>query len=316
MDFFTPGYILFFSCLLDFLFGDPPSFPHPIRWMGQAIIGLESRFRYLPLHLVISGALFSLFLIATVLTLSVLLLQIAQAIHPYLKICLEILMIYYALSIRSLKKAAMDVYHALEQKPITEARQKVSHIVGRDIDELSESQVAQAAVESVAENLVDGFISPLFYAFIGGAPFALAYKMVNTLDSMIGYKNKDYIHFGKFAARLDDVANFLPARLSIPVTAAAAQLIVGRGMVSFRTAAIEGRHHTSPNAGYPEAAFAGALQVKLNGPHHYQRKWVDKPYIGVHFGKARPYHIRQACDLMSLSAFIWLGVLIMSSLIL
>lgn len=315
MDFFTPGYILFFSCLLDFLFGDPLSLPHPIRWMGQAISGLEVKFRSLPLHLVISGASFSLFLIGLVLALTVLLLQIALAIHPYFKIGLEILMIYYALSVRSLKKAAMEVYHALKQKPITEARQKVSHIVGRDSDGLSESQVAQAAVESVAENLVDGFISPLFYAFIGGAPFALAYKMINTLDSMIGYKNKDYIHFGKFAARLDDVANFIPARLSIPVIAGAAQLIAKHGTASFRTAAVEGSHHTSPNAGYPEAAFAGALQVKLNGPHHYRGKQVDKPYIGVQFGTVQPDHIKQACDLMSLGAFIWLGVLIMFSLI-
>lgn len=314
MDFFTPGYILFSACLIDGLLGDPACLPHPIRWMGSAITRFEPGFRKLPFNLITSGALFSLCLIATVLAVSILVLHIAGAIHPLLRIGLEIWMIYYTLSLRSLRDAAMVVHNAIKRHAILAARTKVARIVGRDTAGLSESQVAQAAVESVAENLVDGLISPLFYAFIGGAPLALAYKMINTLDSMIGYKNREYIHFGKFAARLDDAANFLPARFSILVVAAAAQLIDRRGTAAFQTATREGRNHTSPNAGYPEAAFAGALRVKLNGPHHYQGVWVEKPYLGVRFGSAHPNHIRQACDLMVVSAFIWLGVLVLVSL--
>jgi adenosylcobinamide-phosphate synthase len=168
--------------------------------------------------------------------------------------------------------------------------------------------MARAAVETVAENLVDGVISPLFFAAIGGAPVAMAYKMANTLDSMIGYKNEKYLYFGRAAAWLDDVLNYVPARLSVPVIALAAQLLAGKGARAFETAVKEGANHSSPNAGLPEAAFAGALAVKLNGPNTYNGKLVDKPYIGVHFGQTKIEHIKRSCDLMMLSSILWLGI--------
>jgi adenosylcobinamide-phosphate synthase len=187
--------------------------------------------------------------------------------------------------------------------------------VGREVKDLSEDGVARAAVETVAENLVDGVISPLFFAAIGGAPLALAYKMINTLDSMVGYKNETYRLFGKTAARIDDVANFLPARLSVPVIALVAHLLAGRGKIAFKTAVREGRQHTSPNAGFSEAAFAGALGVRLGGPNFYHGKRVEKPYIGKVFDSAHKHHIKSACELMMLSAITWGVVLTLVTII-
>jgi adenosylcobinamide-phosphate synthase len=134
----------------------------------------------------------------------------------------------------------------------------------------------------------------------------MAYKMVNTLDSMVGYKNEKYFYFGKASARMDDVLNYIPARLSIPLIAIASQILAGTGMRALKTAVQEGSNHSSPNAGLPEAAFAGALKVKLNGPNYYSGKRVDKPYIGGRYGETRIDHVKKACDIMMLSSVLWL----------
>ena len=186
-------------------------------------------------------------------------------------------------------------------------------IVGRQVDTLDETGVVSAAVETVAENYVDGFLSPLFFYFLGGVPLALAYKMVNTLDSMVGYKNERYLLFGRVAAHIDDVANYIPARLSVVIISLGAFLLSSeRGKRSFLTAIKEGRSHKSPNAGYPEAAFAGALAVKLGGPNYYHGTLVEKPFIGSRFARPGIDKIAMACDLMLIASFLgmvvfWLG---------
>ena len=293
---------------LDIFLGDPRRLPHPIRWMGKIIEYLEPYFRKLPLHPVGSGLLFALSLVAGTWTATVLLLGVAQALSPILKTGLEIILIYYCISARSLENAAIEVSRCLQQKNIETARKKVAWIVGRDVDRYEEAGIARAAVETVAENLMDGVISPLFFAAIGGAPLAMAYKMVNTLDSMVGYKNEKYLYFGKASARIDDILNFIPARLSILLIAIASQILAGTGMLALKTAVREGSNHSSPNAGLPEAAFAGALKVKLNGPNYYDGKLVNKPYIGIQFGEVRTEHIKKACDIMMLSSLLWLGI--------
>jgi adenosylcobinamide-phosphate synthase len=275
---------------------------------GLAIEGLEPSFRKLPLPPTVSGAIFAAALVLCTWATTVLLLLAAQAFHPVVKIIIEIVLIYYCISAQSLQDAAMDVSRSLAQKQLKAARTKVALIVGRDVDDYQADGIARAAVETVSENLVDGVISPLFFAAIGGAPLAMAYKMVNTLDSMIGYKNQKYLYFGRAAAWLDDVLNYVPARLSVPIIALAAQLLDGKGARAFETAVKEGANHSSPNAGLPEAAFAGALAVKLNGPNLYNGKLVDKPYIGVRFGKAKIENIKQSCDIMMLSSILWLGI--------
>jgi len=299
--------ILPLAFLLDWIAGDPARLPHPVRWMGQLIIVSEPRFRKIGSGGLYAGALFTAAMVSVAWAGTLLAAGAASAVHPMLGWGVELLLVYYALSVRSLRTAALEVYRALESGSLERARAAVAQIVGRETRQLSHSGVSRAAVESVAENLVDGVISPLFYAALGGAPLAMAYKMVSTLDSMVGYKNPRYIRFGKASARLDDVANFIPARVSVPLIALAARISNGRGMGALKTAVMEGANHSSPNAGRPEAAFAGALAVQLGGPAVYHGKPVPKPPIGILYGEAGPQHIPQACRLMVLSSLLFLG---------
>lgn len=308
MDFLLSWYVLPAAFVLDLILGDPPSLPHPVRWMGKAIEAFEPYFRKIPGSPVISGFVFTVFLVVVTGMLTWLVLQTAQWLSPFVKNGIEIILIYFCLSARSLENAAMEIHQNLLQHEVDTARKKVALVVGRDVDAYGEEDLSRATVETVAENLVDGVISPIFFAAIGGAPLVMVYKMVNTLDSMIGYKNEKYICFGKASARLDDILNFIPARLSIPIICLATHILSGQGRRSLKTAIVEGANHSSPNAGYPEAAFAGALAVKLNGPNYYDGKLVSKPYIGVAFGKTLPEHINKACRIMMLASAIWLGI--------
>lgn len=309
MDFLTSGYILAAAFMLDLIIGDPRRLPHPVRWMGSAIAALEPQFRRISPNLVVAGAAYAAFLIVSTWLLTLAAIAALDRIHPLLGAGLEIVLIFFCLSARSLEQAAMEVHDCLVRGTVNQARQKVALIVGRDVDNYDGAGIARAAVETVAENLVDGVMAPLFFAAIGGAPLAMAYKMVNTLDSMVGYKSETYLQFGKAAARIDDLFNYVPARLCVPVIAVASQILSGMGQRSFMTAVTEGAHHSSPNAGYAEAAFAGALAVKLNGPNYYHGKLVDKPYIGLRFGNVILQHIKKACDLMLLSSFLGLILL-------
>lgn len=301
--------------LLDFCIGDPQFAHHPVRYMGRAIAALEPRFRRLPLPLTASGGLFALTLIPGAWAAATLLLEAARAVSPLLRTALEILLLYFFIAARGLSDAAGEIYGILKRGDLAAARSALAMIVGRETDRLSEAGVARAAVETAAENLVDGFIAPLFFFLLGGVPLAAAYKMVNTLDSMVGYKNETYREFGKVSARIDDAANYLPARLSVPVISMAAQLLDGRGAAAFRTALKEGRRHSSPNAGWAEAAFAGALRVKLGGPNVYHGKVVEKPYIGGAFKEVSVSDIPKACDLLELSVFLWAVVLCCARLV-
>jgi len=295
--------------LLDLILGDPQFLPHPIRWMGKAIELLEPAFRNISKNLYVSGAFFAIFLILSTWGIAFIIVGAAMKLNPMLGIVIEIVLIYWCISVKSLRQSAMEVSRLLMNSGIKEAKEKVSLIVGRDVEKLTERGIVKATIETVAENLVDGVISPLFFAVIGGAPLAIAYKMVNTLDSMVGYKNEKYIHFGKAAARIDDIANFIPARICVPVISFAAQILSGKGLSSLKTAIKEGKNHSSPNAGFPEASFAGAMGIKLGGPNYYHGKLVYKPYIGKLFGEADIKHIKKACDLMILSSVIWLVIL-------
>ena len=273
--------------------------------MGKTIEVMEPVFRKFPVNLTVSGGFFAVFLIFGTWAVTSFLLEILRSFYSPLGIYFEIIMIYFCISSRSLEQAAMGVYEILKQNNLNGAKEKLAMIVGRDVRNLSETGVARAAVETVAENLVDGVISPLFFASIGGAPLVMAYKMVNTLDSMIGYKNEIYKDFGKTAAHIDDAANYIPARLSVHIIALGAQMISGKGEDVKDTARAEGSNHSSPNSGYPEAAFAGALDVKLGGPNIYHGMLVSKPYIGTWLGQIHIEDIKKACDLMVLSSCLW-----------
>jgi len=229
-----------------------------------------------------------------------------EAIHTGLAPALHLVLIYYALSARSLRTEALKVHAAMKRKALGDARRQLAKIVGRDVEPLDKAGVVRATVETVAENLVDGVIAPLFYAALGGGALAMAYKMVNTLDSMIGYRNEQYKRFGWFAARLDDAANLIPARVSAVVISLAAPLVKRSFMHTIKTALKDGRKHPSPNAGIPEAAFAGALGIRLGGPSFYEGRLVEKPDIGQETHPVQIEDIRRATTLMIVSGFIWL----------
>ena len=297
-------YIIPAAFILDFVLGDPKKMPHPVIYMGNAINFFEGRFRRYFKHLLVSGFFFAGFLILSTWLVAFVTIKLSISIHPVLGSFVQVVLLFFCFSSTSLEKAGLSVFHALKENNLEKARKKVSYIVGRNTEKLDQKGVTRASVETVAENFVDGFLSPLFFAMIGGAPLALAYKMVNTLDSMIGYKNDTYILFGRPAARIDDVANFIPARISVLIISfSAALLCLKKGFLAVKTGFSQGSLHKSPNAGYPEAAFAGALQIRLGGSNIYHGKLVEKPYIGKEFKDPEKESIKQACDLMMFASF-------------
>jgi adenosylcobinamide-phosphate synthase len=304
----TGWYIIAAAFCLDLLIGDPEGWPHPVRWMGGAIERFEPEFRKLSSSPLWAGTLFAISLTIGTFLLAWGVIFAAWALHPAVGIAVEVILLFFCFSVRSLEKAALKVYTALREEGLPQGRAAVAMIVGRETGGLDEPEVARAAVETVAENLVDGIISPLFYALLGGAPLALAYKMANTLDSMVGYKNDTYRDFGRAAARIDDVANYIPARLSVLLIATAAQLTAKKGLAALRIGFRDGRKHTSPNAGFPEAAFAGALGVRLGGPGTYHGRRIEKPYLGEEYPPAGTADIPRACRLMVVSSLLWIAV--------
>ena len=299
------GTVILAAFILDFILGDPKILPHPIVYMGNAIGFFEGWFRKHFKHLLISGVVFAGVLIFSTWLIAFITIKLSISIHPVFGTFVQVILLFFCFSSTSLEKAAMIVFSALEENDIKKAREKVSMIVGRQTETLDEKAITRASVETVAENFVDGFLSPLFFAMIGGVPLALAYKMVNTLDSMVGYKNNTYLLFGRASARIDDVANFIPARISVLIIALAAFLLsFKRGVFAVKTGFSQGSLHKSPNAGYPEAAFAGALKIRLGGPNVYHGTLVEKPYIGKEFKDPEKGKIRQACDLMIFSSFL------------
>ncbi len=297
-------YIILLAFLLDFCFGDPAILPHPVIYMGKAIGFFEKQFRKYCSKLLIAGFFFTGFLIVSTWVFAFLIIKIGMNIHSVFGSLIEIILLFFCFSSTTLEKAALKVFQALKDKNIDKARQELAMIVGRETKNLDENGVTRATIESVAENFVDGFLSPLFFAIIGGVPLALAYKMINTLDSMVGYKDDKYILFGRVSARVDDIANFIPARLSVLIISfCAALLSIQKGMLSFKLGFSQGHLHKSPNAGYPEAAFSGALKIRLGGPSFYHGSLVEKPYIGKTFKDPAKHKIKQSCDLMMLASF-------------
>jgi adenosylcobinamide-phosphate synthase len=300
---------VFFAFVVDLIFGDPYGFPHPVRGIGWLITKTEcfirNRFRT-DLGLKAAGVLMALYVPALTWVIAFFILKIAGFIHPLLYHGANILMLYTTLSVKSLGCEVSKVYKALREENIDEAQRALSYLVSRETKNLEEKEVIRAAVETVAENTVDGVISPLFYAFLGGAPLAMCYKAINTLDSMVGYKNERYIHLGWASARLDDLANFIPARLAgliIPIASG----ICGFDMFkSFRIVARDRCNHSSPNAGFPEAAVAGSLGIQLGGESTYFGKKVKKPTIGDPTNPLVPYHIRAGIKIMYTTAVIML----------
>jgi len=289
---------------LDLLIGDPIWFPHPVRAIGRGITALERYLRQTTIPLRLAGAILTITIVGLTYGLVWLVCHLAGIFHPYLGKAIAILLIFMSLSVRSLAQAAKKVYSPLKAGNINQARRQLGQIVSRETATLDRDSVIRGTVETVAENTVDGIISPLFYAIIGGAPLAWAYKAVNTLDSMVGYKDERYLEFGWFSARLDDAANFIPARLSGVIIPLAALLTGKDGRRSLETVLKDKRKAASPNAGFPEAAFAGALGIQLGGQNIYQGRVSSRPLIGKPIRAKEPEDIRRAIYLMYATSFV------------
>ena len=262
---------LLIGWLLDLILGDPSWLPHPIVGFGKMIAFGEHRLNK-GSHRKLKGALMTIFLIVFISLATPFLCPSLD--NPYLLILFDAVLIFYCLAGTTLIREVREVFLALDRS-LEEGRKQVARIVGRDTSELSAQEVRTAALETLAENLSDGVIAPLFWYTILGVPGMLAYKMINTLDSMIGYKTERYRDFGCWAAHIDDIANYIPARLT------ALLMVIAAGkpqLVKFVWR--NGRKHASPNSGYPEAALAGILNCRFGGPHYYFGELFDKPYIG------------------------------------
>lgn len=258
--------------ILDRLFGDPTCLPHPVVGFGKAISFFEKRLNKGKRRR-IKGAFTAFFLIITTFVVSYLIINWIS-VYSYVYIVVSTIIVFFCLAGKTLEKEVTATFKACE-KSLEEGRKQVARIVGRDTELLSSQEVKAAALETLSENLSDGVIAPLFWYAIFGIPGILTYKMINTLDSMIGYRNERYRQFGTFAARIDDIANYIPARLTAFI------MLLVSGKLNLTGFVMKyGRAHLSPNSGYPEAALAGILNCRFGGPHDYFGQSVYKPYIG------------------------------------
>ena len=257
---------------------------HPVVLMGRAISGLESLLRRLfprtPKGELAGGTLLVCLMLAGTLLLSIALPALLRRVWSPLALLLEGLWCWQALAVRDLRVEELRVWRALTEGKLPEARRAVSRVVGRDTEVLDREGVIRAAVETCAESFSDGIAAPLFYMLLGGAPLALCYKAVNTMDSMLGYRNERFLYFGRAAAKTDDAANFLPSRLAALILIVSAAFCGKDGKNAGRIWRRDRRKHPSPNAGQCEAAVAGALGIRLGGGAFYFGQWHDKPWIG------------------------------------
>ncbi|MDJ1499039.1 adenosylcobinamide-phosphate synthase CbiB [Xanthocytophaga agilis] len=291
---------LWIGYLLDLCLGDPRWLPHPIRLFGNLIYYGEKLLNKDSFQ-VIKGALLTTTLCVSTFLFFYWVIKFLYYIHPVLYYIFASVFLFYGLANKSLLEEGKEVFDQLNIKGLEAGRKRLSWIVGRDTSQLNANQIRTAVCETLSENLSDGVIAPLFYYALAGVPGMMTYKMINTLDSMIGYKNDKYFYFGKVAARLDDIVNFIPARLT-------ALLMV---LVTFNTRGLQfifqyGHKHASPNSGYPEAALAGILDTRFGGPNVYHGKLVEKPFIGhtvrdiTHNEFYRIYYINHATTLLFL----------------
>jgi adenosylcobinamide-phosphate synthase len=268
------------ALMLDSILGDPRWLPHPVRFIGWLALKSEKFCRGTIAHEKSAGVVTVLIVLAVTGLAAWTVLRLAASLNPWLGEAVSVLILYTCFAARDLIVHSTNVYTALQSRDLPKARKMVAMVVGRDTAELDEGGVVRACVESVAENTVDGVIAPLFWAIIGGPLGAILYKAVNTLDSTFGYKNEQYLHFGWVAARLDDVVNWLPARITGVLVTAVAFLPGFNGLKAWEILKRDRLQHASPNSGHSEAAVAGALGLQLGGLNYYFGKPVSKPTIG------------------------------------
>ncbi len=319
-------FYIILAVVLDFVIGDPRWFPHPVRFIGKLCILFENFFRSQIQSVRIAGYLTSVSVLISTLAIVFLLLYISGMYSQALQTGLAVLLIYFSIAIKDLLHHSKKVYNCLvPNENIDEARQAIGQIVGRDTTSLNREGICKACVETIAENLVDGITAPLFWAIlfslftpitsINGLSLAAIgitfYKVINTLDSMFGYKNERYLEFGRLSARVDDLVNFIPARLTGIAIVIAALLNGLNWRSSFKIYGRDRLNHSSPNAGHPEAAVAGALDIELGGPSIYFGEKVNKPFIGDKIHTVTPKHIQITNKIVVTTSLIFLFILLL-----
>lgn len=301
--------------ILDGIFGDPAWLVHPVVIMGKAITALEKflrkRLPNTPEGERLGGRILAMALPVGTLLITGGVCWLFYRISPILGFAIELLWCAQALAAKGLAQESTNVYRELVKDDLPASRRAVSRIVGRDTAELTSEGVTKAAVETVAENASDGVIAPLFYMMLGGAPLALVYKAINTMDSMVGYKNEKYLNFGRAAAKLDDAANYLPSRIAALLWIASAALTGNDAKSAWRIWRRDRRKHASPNSAQTESACAGALNVQLAGPATYFGKYCDKPTIGDAVRAIEPGDILRANKMMYTASLLGLAAAVL-----
>lgn len=286
---------------LDLVFGDPHWLPHPIRYIGKGIEKVEQWLRKeddSPSVQRVKGVLLWVIMVMGTFLIYKMIQRITYGIHFYLGVAVESFVIYQILAIRCLRDETMRVYDALEAEDMQSARKWISYLVTRNTESMTEEEVVKATVETISENIVDGITSPLFFIALGGAPLGMLYKAVNTLDSMVGYKNERYQYFGWFSARMDDVFNYIPARLTGLFIVLIATVFGYDGANAWRILIRDRKNHSSPNSPYSEAPVAGALRIQLGGRATYFGVTKDKPTMGDAIVPIERKHIKATNRLM------------------
>lgn len=298
--------------LLDYLVGDPEWFPHPVRLMGAAITRGESFLRTAedgPVQEFLAGAALTAGVVTSSYCLTRFVIRLAYRHSRLLGCSAEIFLAWTCLAARNLQQEAQAVSDALERNDLLKARKRLARIVGRDTQTLDTSEISRALIETLAESASDGIVAPILYLAAGGVPLAMAYKAVNTLDSMIGHRDQRYLYFGKAAARLDDAANFAPSRITALATVAASSLSrYADPQSAWDLWLRDGGKHKSPNAGQTEAAMSGALGVRLGGDNHYDGELISTQQMGPEFPPANHAKARQAIRLTTVIAAVGLTI--------
>jgi adenosylcobinamide-phosphate synthase len=301
-----PPIALISAYLLDLILGDPQWFPHPVRLMGKLIAGLEEFFRNLgssPSWLRLSGVLLVLMVCGGAFLVTAFLIQWVGSLYWVGELVVSVFLAYTTLATRDLQVETKKVLQALEAGDLARARRELSFLVGRDTAHLDEPEILRALIETIAENISDGIMAPLFYLGLGGAPWAMAYKGINTLDSMVGYRTERFRHIGWASARLDDAANFVPARLSGLMIILSSFILGKSWRDSLGILLRDHGKHESPNSAWPEAAMAGALGLQLGGLNYYFGQPNQKPFIGDRKKNLERRDVREAWKISYLSSF-------------
>jgi adenosylcobinamide-phosphate synthase len=308
-----PILVLTLAFLLDQLLGDPPGWPHPVRWLGSLITHLEPLLRRcFPERL--GGIVLLVIVVGSAAGSAWAISYFAHWVNDWLGLVVSVVLIYFGLAARSLARETEYVLEACEREDWPEARRRLSAIVGRDTDDLPPEEIYRACIETVGENTTDAVVAPLLYAALLGPAGLWAFKAISTLDSMVGYRNEQYRYFGWASARLDDLANFIPARLTWLLMSFAALLLGQRGLHALRIGWRDGRKHPSPNSAWGEATTAGALNVQLGGSSSYRGVVSEKPLLGDAAEALTSNQVSQAIRLMLATA--WLALLLACGLML